>query len=952
MNTDLWEAKLWAWTHDPPEKALVLMRRAGRHDEGTVIEAREEVLPHPSPEQTARWDHLAESADHYAAAGDRPQFPYRKGEHRYAPWAQPRFVDDPEIVHPLSGARVPLNQIADSDCREIEKASFGALKELLQRDGGVVNLRRTLLAWWRFMPERAPQGLGALWGLLPADSRVPDHSLFAHLDLTSALAGAMAADAAQTPALLAVSLGPVHDFILTARAVADSWAGSHLLSCMAWEAMKVIAAEYGPDALLYPSLRGLPLVDAWLRDECRLGGDLFEGLPWTRRESDANPLYIAALPNKFMAIVPASAAEGLAQRITAVVQAWIAQQAEAAFQKLLAKTPEAGDGSFAREQIAEQLRGFPEVHWAVVPWSLATAGKPPDAGGLQQALAAFCPGGKVPFFETLWPLLSKDMEIDGQKFFTANRGALFSEYARLADLSLAAAKSLRSFEQLEQNGYRCALCGEREPLATRKADFETSRAGNALWDGQPVGVHKERERLCALCATKRMWRWVFADQVSRITGGESRAYIVSTHAMALAPVMARPGEQEKAALRELIGDSCERVALPPRLQGLAKDDPARLIPGWLEAAEGEEREERLRKLGSIMGARPEGYYALALLDGDQMGKWVGGDAEFTLSFAESWHSQVCDKVRERAGSNVQLQQYMAARRPASPARQLALSEALNNFAQHAAPFAIEKCYHGKLIYAGGDDVLAMLPVHEAPAALLLLRLLFSGIGTAVAPELPEGLRPRTENGFIQVSGTPRLLRMMGHRASLSGGLVIAQHTAPLGLVMRSLHAAEHRAKLTRPPAGALAISLLKRSGGETRLTLPWWRGEAVPARRREIGPALLNDVAGALREDASRRFVYHLQQRLALLPNRTMLGEKVFAEMLQTTCALQAERQGIKLELAQDVVAFCMQNAPPPKKASEHDPALCYLTDFLTTAEFLGRAERHAVRAAAAGGAA
>ena len=59
-------------------------------------------------------------------------------------------------------------------------------------------------------------------GLLPADTRVPDHTIWQHLDLTAAFATALQAGEGN-PALLTVSFGPVQEFIAQARTTSDLW---------------------------------------------------------------------------------------------------------------------------------------------------------------------------------------------------------------------------------------------------------------------------------------------------------------------------------------------------------------------------------------------------------------------------------------------------------------------------------------------------------------------------------------------------------------------------------------------------------------------------------------------------------------------------------------------------------------------------------------------------------
>ena len=183
--------------------------------------------------------------------------------------------------------------------------------------------------YWRFGPERSRPKidgkLGALWGVLPADTRVPDHSIWDHLDHLGLRRGVRRRSEGDA-ALLALAIGPVQGFIASARTTSDLWAGSHLLARLAWEAMKPVCEALGPDAILFPRLRGVPQVDVWLRDRMNLPDELFTGCDWMKRGTDANPLFSAALPNRFVAVVPASQARDIAQQVTQAVRGWLQAQ--------------------------------------------------------------------------------------------------------------------------------------------------------------------------------------------------------------------------------------------------------------------------------------------------------------------------------------------------------------------------------------------------------------------------------------------------------------------------------------------------------------------------------------------------------------------------------------------------------------------------------------------------
>jgi CRISPR-associated protein len=97
---------------------------------------------------------------------------------------------------------------------------------------------------------------------MPADTRCPDHSIWDHLRVTTALAFLSCkiqnADDPRAPWLLRFSIGPVQRFIEKSRTTRDLWLSSFLLSDLIWHAMLPIIQRYGPDCIVYPDLQGNP----------------------------------------------------------------------------------------------------------------------------------------------------------------------------------------------------------------------------------------------------------------------------------------------------------------------------------------------------------------------------------------------------------------------------------------------------------------------------------------------------------------------------------------------------------------------------------------------------------------------------------------------------------------------------------------------------------------------
>lgn len=940
----LWQTKLAARIHDPAEKALVLLRDRAGHEGGSVKELKA-VLPVEGADTRA-----VKQADWWASAADRPQWPKDQ-------WARVHWTSKPVLIHPVSGAEIDLTatgSLRETELGDIKARSFDHFKRLAEAVHG--DLKKTLLAFWRCGPELVEEEdfgkLGALWEQLPADTRVPDHSIWEHLDLTSAFAGAMATDPEGEVTLLALSIGPVQPFIASARTTSDLWAGSHLLARLAWETMKPLCSELGPDAVLFPRLRGVPQVDLWLKDECGLPDALFEKAPWKKGGTDANPLFAAALPNRFVAVVPASRARELAQQCERAARGWLRKTGRAVLEKLLKEAgDEIHDDLYCCEQLRRQLEGFPEVHWAAVPFTLIRPRDTDrqtdlDVAELSVAMAPFFhgtpekPGG---FLDSeAWQVLRDEIQLEeGLSFYRPNPGVLYPAIYELAERVLAAAKSVRAFGQTEEQGWRCSLSGETEWLTTDESQLKIppGQRRNTLWTkvaAKRPAWAKEGEHLGALPAIKRLWPTLFAEEVGKALGQQIGRFVVSTHTVALAHQLDQwleYGGLTAEDFQRLASE--ERVALPQRLmlrhvkaQPQALKDAAALLAMMERAQESnDEREaeglrrvvrESLKKRGNESDSfRLETYYGLLMMDGDRMGRILSGEDEHTPSYRKGFSPQVRDGFDQRAKYNPRLKRYGDQKRAISPGRHMAISGALNDFSLHLAPHIVQREYLGRLIYAGGDDVLAMLPVADLLPAAARLRDGWSGVKRPDLVDDGDSWRGRLQldKGYARLDG--QLLRLMGEHASASAGLVVAHHQAPLPRVLREVRAAEKAAK-EEGGRDAFQVRVIKRSGGALRLTLKWG----------QLG--LLERLIEFLRDPAvSRRAVYHSVTWLRDLPEPEGDG-RMLAELL----AYQLQRQSGHAEsssLARDLVALTVAQPANRRK---------WLENLLSVAEFLARETR------------
>lgn len=976
--------KLAAWLHDPAEKQLVLMRDPVGHEAGTSRVLRNELEI-----SSKEFDHRA---DHLAAAADRPNWPRQVGGKPYPKFEAVHFAKHAQLIHPLSGERLDLPSLGlDIGVEEVKTSSQAHFQGLIQENDD----RKTFLAFWRFGPEAGKHAheLGELWRMLPADSRVPDHSIWSHLDTVCAIHTALAGDeqGPDEPALLVMSFGPVQGFIGQARSTSDLWAGSHLLSSLVWEAMKPIVSDLGPDAVVFPALRGVPVVDEWLMS-LEVGGDAFKRLfddidsELLTDNTDTNPLFAASLPNKFMAIVPSRQAASLAERAVAAIRHaaknWAMRAAEKVFEA--AGIP---INDVAREQVNKQLAGFPEAQWAAAVWPVGKGDEYKDAKAARErltaALDAIHPDLKQQgvFDAKVWDIITKELPLKDLTFsFNPNSGVLYPAVYELAERSLAAAKSTRSFAHLLEEGHRCTLTGEaewlthdRNLLCLNRKDRSLQSVWGKLAAKKKTWV-KPGEHLGAIATLKRLWPTLFAMRVNALTGADVRRFVVSTHALALSTtldkLLSEPLSMEKQVALSLLAGPCgehDAVTLPKSLMRKlnklpdAQRDTLKRLPSLIEAQQdqidgGFNMTEQVQKqLKALFGdAKPETYYALILMDGDRMGGWLAGNEDrFKLKYRETWHTQVRAEMEMFEKRDANLSAYLDTLRPVSPGRHGAISQALNDFSTRLARHVVEDCCKGKLLYAGGDDVLALVAVDDLFDCMQLLRLAYSGI----APHDDMGLGDHI--GLLQKGGSGRqnrlllskgfglldgrLMTLMGEKATASMGAVVAHHSAPLSAVLRDLRAAESTAKNTVHGKNnsqdinrdAFCLRVLKRGGGEVSVTSPWWPVAGQIPNTSQSALALMKKLADALAKTAfSRGAIYDAQLWFAgLTDNLSDLTSAVWRAQITASLTYQFDRKSGDAATARQVVDFVCDVIQPkhPRTAVEN---------FLVASEFFAREAR------------
>jgi CRISPR-associated protein Cmr2 len=152
----------------------------------------------------------------------------------------------------------------------------------------------------------------------------------------------------------------------------------------------------------------------------------------------------------------------------------------------------------------------------------------------------------------------------------------------------------------------------------------------------------------------------------------------------------------------------------------------------------------------------------------------------------------------------------------NPALHAAISDGLNSFARYGVAPVITRL-GGKLIYAGGDDVCAILPLDAALEAAGAIQRCYSMGFVRYGHEGAEELSTKATDG----AGKMGMHLGKAPGISISGTIVIAHHKTPLREVLRDAHSVLDGVAKTTAGRNALAIRLQKRSGGDRDVWLKW-----------------------------------------------------------------------------------------------------------------------------------
>ncbi len=474
--------------------------------------------------------------------------------------------------------------------------------------------------------------------------------------------------------LISISIGPVQDFIASARRSRDLWFGSWLLS----ELSKVVAQTIGEENLIFPS---------------SLSGNVV---------------------NKILAIV--DSIENIEKDCQTTLKTRLERIYDSIFDEIERKLGK-DKNLFYRTEAEAQILDMVEFYWAAIP-------------------------------------------LDKSKY---------DDCRERVEILLNARKATRNFNRVTwgKNVPKSSLDGQRESVIddTKINDVKIQRIFNL----------RKSERLCGVGVLKRL-----AEK------GNDDSFFSTSHVASLPLILTlKNDEKTKEAVEDYVREITRLLnviegihkyvgKVPDGLESkvFGKYDGHLLFENRLADLPFENKENLEKAKEALLGVpekniegflekafgknkKPLPYFALLQADGDRMGT-------------------VIDNQK-------------------NPTDHKKLSEALSTFANDVKTI-VEK-HSGCLIYSGGDDVLAMLPLHTV-----------LGCSRELSDKFAKDLK-----GFKDVKNIS---------PTLSAGIAIVHHTEPLQESLAIMRNAEKEAKLV-DGKNALAITLSKRSGADTTVKGSW-----------------------------------------------------------------------------------------------------------------------------------
>ncbi len=574
----------------------------------------------------------------------------------------------------------------------------------------------------------------------PADTRVPTHTVFDHLYATASAVN-WVADGRVCGILAFLDLASVQEWLRASRRLSDMWAASWLASALAWATVRGLVETYGPDILVLPTARLNPFYLLWLANELRERGasralqELHGVLEETRlagtvirvEERGGKRYYIPVYP-----VMPVT--------VTLMLPCSIDDPEEVlvdSYQSYWARIVEELEGWFGSEMVGKLLKLVERE--PPLPIRVAHVGVNAESadfkGFVEKAAGGFSFLRSKPerllYVYALHKLLEKARKLS---MASAIAGVGYS-----AKLTEEAWKARRRYRE-------CTMCSRRPALPEESLDPLRER-----------GVVDEHEHLCPYCLVKRLvGRGLLPASLGLIHGSlaslaqvrlpsltvnvvASLDAVIRVCGLAGLPLTEPTVENLRSCLdklREVYRDvSVEGCPKPDSIEDVFElyfRTPGCAVKLLLEVVRKlSGRDVKVKDVEASLRLSSR-YYAIVYADADGVGDAIFGFIGLAGEDTEGYWRMVRDAVADGKAREALDPSMLASavssiakaldggrreRVPVTiptPAYHSALSMALMGSA--LTDTAIVRALGGLLVYAGGDDMIAIAPARSLEVA--------------------------------------------------------------------------------------------------------------------------------------------------------------------------------------------------------------------------------------------
>ncbi|MDS3861701.1 type III-B CRISPR-associated protein Cas10/Cmr2 [Thermosynechococcaceae cyanobacterium BACA0444] len=885
MSQIFWQAKIWGILHDPVFKALHnnSSGRGGNSFWRRLAVMQSWVSENWDPEETNRnflkWilqaDYLASASDRGAIGSLQIPVDYDQ--------------EGLEITHLLSGDKLQLRLKTD-----VHQRILSSRKESLQFfENSLLNpeiateqdIQKVFWWLWRCLPIEAQRAFGDDEKLLlmPAETRLPDSSIWSHVSTTSALAGALAGydleaenvpkwqqKTASRPYLGIFSFSPIQELIKASRKLRDFWAGSWILHYLSAHVCWKLARKYGPDALIYPNLFQQPLIDHWLREQYP---EFHDWIP----EPTAQQLLTAGFPNVIVMILPeAKVKSAMELAKQALMNEWL-RISQLSLEELHDQRHWQRDLRPEDSSWHGWLKSQWQTYWTALPigdkaihqnsatplsfrfddstvpnediWNPEfqkwldqqniTYGLVSTTDQSKQSLFANTEtkkhGKQILFQKKEAHFLYCSLQQSWYRSFKINVGSWWPYIFDQLRFSLNACKNARIWQVPTAFSPRSTISGLGPvvyPTPEDGKDWISEGETKELWKHH-AGLFDGNEQLNATEVIKRTLPRILDTLLNRddltnsgypdLTAGVA-GYFKSFKSEDRAKALNYFHEtcyKVEDIIEEFLGRSKVANLDDNQAWGIPWIDTHRtasfrdfhsryLNPGWLLETSNDTNDEIIketqRKITNCLtqrysGNNPADWYVLAAGDGDGMSNWLKGTPikEYEKYVATELKTKIKDRAKNSDNNDSQelyqaFADFITLKKRMGPATHGALSRALLDFSNQLVPYLTEQRYAGRLIYGGGDDVLAYTNLWEWDRWLWDIRQCFRGDQDPQKEFDDTGDYWRWKTSEVPANLSTRPLFTMGKFATISFGIVIAHHSVPLAIALENLWEAEKEAK--------------------------------------------------------------------------------------------------------------------------------------------------------------